>query len=88
MHHLRCILKNYLITYSFLEFFENIFQFIYQLLKTSTDGKTVIRYYKENGCLIKRIRNLLSRTVITYEKDIAFENISDEKDPNILEKFT
>lgn len=64
-----------------------LLQPIYKLLLTSTNGKTILRSYKDNGRLKKTTRNLLSRLVIKHETDRAFENISINGSNQQLDKF-
>ncbi|XP_034939492.1 uncharacterized protein [Chelonus insularis] len=60
---------------------------IYQLLLNSADGKSVLKYYRDNGCLKKTLRNLLSRLILSPEKDRQLETVLQVPNKDILEKF-
>lgn len=57
------------------------------MLSSTTDGKLVLKAHRDNGCLSKKTRNLLSRLVIQNEKDEAFQNVIIGQDPESLDNF-
>ncbi|XP_011311727.1 uncharacterized protein [Fopius arisanus] len=60
---------------------------IYQTLNRTGNGKAIIAYYKENLTLAKRIRCLLSREVITREKDRQLTAIFREPGVERVDQF-
>lgn len=58
------------------------------ILNASADGKTVLRSYKREGFFNRNTRSLMTRLIISYEKNRAFNGISVSDQPDYLDKFT
>lgn len=51
------------------------------------EGKSVIKFYLENGRLKKNLRSLLSRLVVNPEKDRQLQHVLQQPGVNILDRF-
>lgn len=47
----------------------------------------ILKAYRDNGCLTKNLRNLLTRLVLRNEKDLAFHSVQIHGKPDHLRKF-
>lgn len=71
-----------------LLFTKFILQPIYQILKSSADGKTVLKFYEQNRFLDKKVWSLMTRLIIRHEKDRSFGHLVIGGEPDILNNFT
>ncbi|KAK0156790.1 hypothetical protein PV328_012307, partial [Microctonus aethiopoides] len=60
---------------------------IRQLLLQTTEGKLILKAYRDNGCLTKNLRNLMTRLILKKEKDLAFHSVQIYGEPDHLRKF-
>ncbi|KAK0178584.1 hypothetical protein PV327_007462 [Microctonus hyperodae] len=60
---------------------------IYRILLKTGEGKSVIKFYLENGRLKKIVRNLLSRLVVNLEKDRQLQLVLQQPGVIILDQF-
>ncbi|XP_034938897.1 uncharacterized protein [Chelonus insularis] len=60
---------------------------IYQLIKDTTDGKTIVKYYLTHNHVEKNLRNLLTRIILRAEANKIFGPVDINNEPKSLPKF-
>ncbi|XP_034944471.1 uncharacterized protein [Chelonus insularis] len=57
---------------------------IYQLIKDTTDGKTIVKYYLTHNHVEKNLRNLLTRIILRAEANKIFGPVDINNEPKSL----